>query len=225
MEGSRSIRIPRGWEEPGMHLNATRCFLRNEWCGPLVRGATCEHHPSGSLNSKEGPAAGAWLLWHSVPRAEQNSDQMTTDNRCSWVSAALDTRKSQGTAHSVLSHGRKHRERECWEHAERTLELARLKNGTSAEACMTSKETHPKGKVCCRIQVQVLLIKQAEAVGTREAEVCPLRRSILGFEGQLVNQGKAWRRLTVERFTARNRTGNCFKRSVETAFFTSLTRI
>lgn len=55
----------------------------------------------------------------------------------------------------VLNHGRKHHERECWEHAECTLALARLKNGTS-EACMTSEETRLEGKMCGRMQVQVI---------------------------------------------------------------------
>lgn len=51
---------------------------------------------------------------------------------------------------------KKHNERECREHAECTLELAWLKNGTSAQACTTSKKTHLEGTRMSRKQAQII---------------------------------------------------------------------
>lgn len=166
----------------------------------------CEHHPSGSLNSKEGPAIGALFgtqthMWNSI-LPNGNWQQVLLSQRS--------PRHQEEPRHSTpCPKPRKKAPWECWEHAERTLELDRLENGTSAEACMTSKETRLEGKMRGRIQVQVLQEAQQAGGGSRDPGSRGLlsRRSILGFEEQLANQRKARSRLTVERFTARNKTG------------------
>lgn len=178
-----------------------------------------------STTPKEGPAAGAWLLCHSDPRVEQHSDQMATDNRCSRVSAAPDTRKSQGTAHRVLNHGRKHHERECWEHAERTRALAQLKNGTSAEACMTSEETRLEGKMGGRLQVQVIRDSQQGDSWDSGSRGLLSDEENSRFWGTASKPGKGLKQINCGEIHSQKQDRNCFKRSVETAFFTSLTWI
>lgn len=219
MEGSRSIRIPRGWNSLACIWMPRVVFFVTSGADPLW----LEQHMS--TTPKEGPAAGAWLLCHSDPREEQHSDQMANDNRCSWVSAAPDTRKSQGIAHRVLNHGRKHHERECWEHAERTRALAQLKNGTSAEACMTSEETRLEGKMRGRLQVQVIRDSQQGDSRDPGSRGLPSDEEHSRFWGTASKPGKGLKQINCGEIHSQKQDRNCFKRSVETTFFTSLTWI
>ena len=65
----------------------------------------------------------------------------------------------------------------------------------------------PLGREKELVENKSRLSQEAQQQGSwnQEAEVYPLERSRLGFEGQLANQWKAWSRLMIKRFTGRNK--------------------